>query len=214
MTVTRGFVSRPAVSGHERVVSVGRGDTAGGVCSDADARFDQLYAECYGAIWDYCSRRVTLDAVDDAVADTFLTVWRRLDEVPGGEKALMWTYGVAYRVIGHQWRSTTRRRRLQDRLRIVDSQPMSAADQSIVDADEYRLVLAALARLGDTDAEVLRLVAWEQLSITDVAAVLGIKPDTARQRLHRARRNLAREHHRLQSRPPSTPAAPTGDTRC
>jgi len=190
-------------------MSVGTGDTSGGVCSGDDARFAQLYVQCYGAIWDYCSRRVTLDSVDDAVADTFLTVWRRLDEVPAGDKALMWTYGVAYRVIGNQWRSAARRRRLQDRLRTVGSWPVSAADQSTVDADEFRLVLAALARLRDTDAEVLRLVAWEQLSINDVAAVLRIEPDAARQRLHRARRNLAREYGRLQSGPP-TPAAPTG----
>jgi RNA polymerase sigma-70 factor (ECF subfamily) len=193
-------------------MSVGTGDTAGGVCPSDEARFGQLYAECYGAIWDYCSRRVSLDSVDDAVADTFLTVWRRLDEVPAGDKALMWTYGVAYRVIGHQWRSTARRRRLQDRLHTDGSRPMSAADQSTVDADEFRLVLAALARLGDTDAEVLRLVAWEQLSIAGVAAVLGIEPDAARQRLHRARRNVAREYGRLQSGPP-TPAAPTGGAR-
>ena len=68
-----------------------------------------------------------------------------------------------------------------------------------------------LARLGDTDAEVLRLVAWEQLSIVDVAAVLGIEPDAARQRLHRARRNLAREYDRLQSRPPHPRCS---DRRC
>jgi DNA-directed RNA polymerase specialized sigma24 family protein len=42
---------------------------------------------------------------------------------------------------------------------------------------------------------------------------LGIDPDAARQRLHRARRNLAREFDRLQSRPTSTPAAPTGGDR-
>jgi RNA polymerase sigma-70 factor (ECF subfamily) len=156
---------------------------------------------------------VSADAVDDAVADTFLTVWRRIDEVPAGEDALVWLYGVAFRVIGHQWRSSARRGRLQDRLHSVGFRPVPAADEATVDGDEHRLVLAALARLGDTDAEVLRLVVWEQVSVVDVAAVLKIEPDAARQRLHRARRNLAREYDRLQSRPTSTPAAPTGGAR-
>jgi DNA-directed RNA polymerase specialized sigma24 family protein len=133
--------------------------------------------------------------------------------VPAGEEALVWLYGVAFWVIGHQWRSTARRGRLQDRLRSVGFRPVAAADESTVDGDEHRLVLAALARLGDTDAEVLRLVVWEQLSVVDVAAVLRIEPDAARQRLHRARRNLAREYDRLQSHPTSTPAAPTGGAR-
>ena len=43
-----------------------------------------------------------------------------------------------------------------------------------VDGDGCRLVVAALARLGDADAEVLRLTAWEHLSIADVAAVVGM----------------------------------------
>jgi DNA-directed RNA polymerase specialized sigma24 family protein len=82
----------------------------------------------------------------------------------------------------------------------------------VVDGDE-RLVLAALAALGETDAEVLRLVVWEHLSVTAVATVLGIRLNAARQRLHRARRNLVREHAKLQSRPTSTPAAPKGRAR-
>jgi DNA-directed RNA polymerase specialized sigma24 family protein len=37
---------------------------------------------------EYCSRRVSADAVDDAVADTFLTVWRRIDYVPTDAEVL------------------------------------------------------------------------------------------------------------------------------
>lgn len=184
------------------------GDTTGAGRA-GEARFIELYAQCHGVIRDYCSRRVGLDAVDDAVADTFLALWRRLDEVPDGEEALLWAYRVAYRVIGHQWRSTARRRRLQDRLRSFGSRPIAAADAA-VDGDGCRLVSAALARLGDADAEVLRLVAWEHLSIADVAAVVGIEPDAARQRLHRARQRLAREYARLQSRPALAPVASIG----
>ena len=113
----------------------------------------------------------------------------------------MWTYGVAYRVIGHQLRSTARRGRLHDRLRSVRIAGRSRPPRnSRSTAPNTAVVLAALARLGHTDAEVLRLVEWAQLSIADVAAVLRIEPDAARQRLHRARRNLAREYGRLQSR--------------
>jgi RNA polymerase sigma-70 factor (ECF subfamily) len=194
-------------------MSVGRGTAGAGRCAD-EVRFGQLYERCHRPIRDFCARRVPPDAVDDVVADTFLTVWRRLAEVPAGDAALVWMYGIAYRVIRHQWRSLARRGRLQERLRTVGFRPAAAADDAIVDGVESRRVLGALALLGDTDAEVLRLVAWEQLSVAGVAAVLGIEPDTARQRLHRARRNLARQYDCLQSRPTSTtPAAPTGGAR-
>ena len=193
-------------------MSVGRATAGAGRCAD-DLRFAQLYERYYRPIRDFCARRVPRDTVDDAVADTFLTVWRCLDEVPAGEAALVWMYGVAHRVIGHQRRSLARRGRLHERLRTVEFRPAAAADDAVVDGVESRRILAALARLGDTDADVLRLVTWEELPVASAAAVLGIEPDTARQRLHRARRNLAREYDRLQSRPSATPAAPTGGAR-
>jgi RNA polymerase sigma-70 factor (ECF subfamily) len=123
-------------------------------------------------------------------------------------------YGVGHRVIGHQRRSLARRGRLHERLRTVElGAAAAAADDTMVDDVESRRILAALARLNDTDADVLRLVTWEELPVASAAAVLGIEPDTARQRLHRARRNLAREYDRLQPRHISTPVAPTGGVR-
>lgn len=178
-----------------------------------DAVFAQLYAQCYRQIRNYCRRRVRTDLVDDAVAETFLTAWRRIGEVPAGDEALVWLYGVAYRVIGHQWRSATRRRRLEDRLRSVGHRSASAADDSLANHDEHRLVREAAARLSDTDAEVLRLATWEQLSHAEIAAVLNVDANAVKQRLHRARRHLAREYRQLESRQNSTPIAPTGGVR-
>ena len=193
-------------------MSVGRG-TAGAARRADDLRFAQLYEQNYRPIREFFARRVSRDAVDDAVADTFLTVWRCLNEVPAGEAALVWLYGVAHRLVGHRRRSLARRGRLHERLRTVEFRPAAAADDAMVDGVESRRILAALARLGHTDADVLRLVTWEELPVASAAAVLGIEPDTARQRLHRARRNLAREYDRLQSHPTFTPAAATGGAR-
>ena len=56
--------------------------------SVAEARFTQLYARFYSPICAYCNRRVLSEAGDDVVAEVFLTMWRRLDEVPDGDAAL------------------------------------------------------------------------------------------------------------------------------
>jgi RNA polymerase sigma-70 factor, ECF subfamily len=178
--------------------------------SVAESRFTDLYARFYSPVRAYCNRRVLAEAGDDAVAEVFLTMWRRIDEVPEGDAALVWLYGVAYRVVGHQWRSVTRRSRLRSRLQTAESRPVVGADEGERDDVDSRRVLAALARLNETDAEVLRLDAWEQLSTVSIAAVLKIEPDAARQRLHRARSHLAREYDTLLSSPASGSVAPLG----
>jgi RNA polymerase sigma-70 factor (ECF subfamily) len=177
-----------------------------------DAQFDELYRRFYRPVRDYCRRRLASDLVDDAVAETFLTAWRRLADVPLDEHALVWLYGVAYRAIGHQWRSTARRRRLETRLRSAVGHPANAADESLLEGDRHRLVINAVTRLGERDAEVLFLATWERLPVTDIAAVLGITPNAATQRLHRARERFAAEYRRLEARPFPAGAAVKGGT--
>jgi DNA-directed RNA polymerase specialized sigma24 family protein len=47
-----------------------------------------------------------------------------------------------------------------------------------------------MGELPEADREVLLLVAWEQLTPTEAAAVVGIPAATARTRLHRARTRM------------------------
>jgi RNA polymerase sigma-70 factor, ECF subfamily len=54
----------------------------------------------------YALRRASPDAAQDVVADTFLVVWRRLEDVPAD--ALPWLYGIARRVLANQRRSADR----------------------------------------------------------------------------------------------------------
>jgi RNA polymerase sigma-70 factor (ECF subfamily) len=161
----------------------------GGVsAARAQARFERLYAEHGRALLAYAVRRVT-DAQDaaDVLAETFLVAWRRLDDVPEGEAARLWLYGVARRVLANQQRSERRRDRLAERLRheLAEALPVTP-----VATAEAGAVHAALCGLGPEDQEVLRLCAWEDLAPAEIARVLGISQIAARSRLHRARRRL------------------------
>jgi RNA polymerase sigma factor (sigma-70 family) len=165
-------------------------DATRGELSDrlAEVRFRGLYADHGREILAYALRRVS-DPEDaaDVVAETFLVAWRRADEVPPGEQARLWLYGVARRALANQQRGERRRERLGERLR-ADLAPALAGAPDPPDPD----VLAALERLQPEDREVLRLSAWEELSPSEVARTLGISAVAARSRLHRARRRLRR----------------------
>ena len=51
-------------------------------------------------------------------------------------------------------------------------------------------VLGAINTLSERDRELVMLTAWEGLTPTEAATVLGLKPTAARVRLHRARARL------------------------
>jgi RNA polymerase sigma-70 factor (ECF subfamily) len=60
-----------------------------------------------------------------------------------------------------------------------------------VASEAARRLEAAFGRLPLAGREVLLLVAAEGLAVEDAARVLGVTPETARQRLHSARAALA-----------------------
>lgn len=162
-----------------------------------EARFAAVYHEHYRAVYAYCRRRVTSDSVEDAVAETFLTVWRKLDDMPQSEQALPWLYGIAHRVLLHQWRSGSRRGRLVQRLQSLGVESPPAPEEYVVISNEARRVIKAASRLRAKDQEILRLSLWEELSHVEIATVLDLRVDAVRQRLSRALKNLTKEFARI-----------------
>lgn len=159
-------------------------------------RFAELYQANYPRLVDYGRRRVRADEVDDLVAEVFLIAWRRIDDAPPGNRALPWLYRIAYHRIGNHWRGRDRQRRLVRRLATVrPTTPSPIPGPEGVDGGQRAdRILEAAARLRSTDAEVLRLAHWEELTVAEIAHVLGIAPNSAKQRLRRARRRLKREY--------------------
>ena len=145
------------------------------------------------------------DAVEDAVSDTFMTVWRRLDEIPPGDDILPWLYGVAYRVLAHQWRSAFRRQRLAEKLSSLGVTATSLPEDVVVLRQEARQVVTALGGLNSTDQEILRLTTWEELSPAEIAVALGISVGAVRQRFYQAKKKLADEYNRLETGGPISP---------
>jgi RNA polymerase sigma factor (sigma-70 family) len=156
--------------------------------SERTRRFDALFAAYSPDIVAYCGWRApSASDAQDAVADVFLTAWRRLDQLPEGDAARVWLYAAARRVIANQRRSSRRRVALQERLAL---EAPSRPQERLSPNREETLVHAALRGLGPRDREVLLLAEWEGLSPAQIAAVLGCLTVTARGRLHRARRRF------------------------
>jgi RNA polymerase sigma factor (sigma-70 family) len=175
------------------VVDVTPGDETHGHDRDLPRtqRFEVAYQRLYAPISAYVLRRLAApEEAAEVVAETFLTLWRRLDDAPDGDALRPWTYGVARRVIANHLRGERRREALTDRVvaefgRVAQRLPDPA--EAVAEQAGLR---AALAGLSEQDQELLRLVAWEALSTDEVAIALGVRAGAVRLRLYRARRRL------------------------
>ncbi|MEV8638193.1 sigma-70 family RNA polymerase sigma factor [Streptosporangium sp. NPDC051023] len=154
------------------------------------ARFEAVYRETYGQITAYAVRRC--DSPQDAadvVAETFTVAWRRMDELPPGEEATLWLYGVARNVLANHNRFEGRRKARSAELDVRMADLYTDSPESGVEREAIAL---AFRSLPDNDRELLSLVAWEGLDHQEIATALGMSRNLVRVRLHRARKRFSR----------------------
>jgi RNA polymerase sigma-70 factor (ECF subfamily) len=163
----------------------------------SEQRYRRLFDRYSREVYAYCRRRTDAAAAADAAAETLMVAWRRLDDIPEGDAALGWLYGVARRVLANEFRRTRRSRRLLARLRSGDPPPNPTPEVVVVRREQDRILVAALGRLRPQDREVLRLAWWEELPHGEIATLVGCSPKAVSQRIHRAARRVAKEYERL-----------------
>ncbi len=162
------------------------------------SRFERLYRAHHREVLAYCIRRANRADAEEVASEVFAIAWRRIEDVPPGDRARPWLYGVARKTLANRWRAVRRRRSLVGRLEGLGADTSPPPDVVVLQRLENRLARQALARLSEPDQEVLRLATWEKLSQRDIGAVLGISEQAVSQRVSRARRRLAREFDKLQ----------------
>lgn len=155
--------------------------------------FTATYAAHYPHVVRYGLRRLAdLDAAVELAQEVFVVAWRRRAQVP--DHSLPWLYGVARRLLANEWRA---RRTSPEAVPVADPDQLrtrTAEGAGAVDSadasTELAAVRTALDSLREPDREILRLVGWEELTVSEAATVLGCTRTTAAVRLHRARRRL------------------------
>jgi RNA polymerase sigma-70 factor (ECF subfamily) len=172
-----------------------RSSSARGARSDEQASVTLDLAEVYRRhadfVWRVVRRLGVPDgAVEDVMHEVFLVVHRRLHEFDGRAAMTTWLYNVARGVVSNDRRSRSREAR---RLELVEPKP-PAPDPEVATGRKQAaaFVRAFVASLDDDKRMVFELADLEGMPIPEVAAVCGIKVNTAYSRLRAARQQFQR----------------------
>lgn len=163
-----------------------------GDTTSTELRFRRVFDEHFEAVSRYCHRRLPAADANDAAAEVFTVAWRRIDDMPTWEETLPWLYGVARNQVRTSRRSARRATALRVKLNGQARHPEPGPEVVVVRNAEQAELLAALAKLRPEDQEVLRLRAYEHLSLSEIAVVLGCSHEAAKKRSARATKRLRR----------------------
>jgi RNA polymerase sigma-70 factor (ECF subfamily) len=143
---------------------------------------------------------VPASQLDDALQDVFLIVCRSLTGFRGESSLTTWIFGITFRVAT----AYTRRLRRQ-------GQPLELSAELRDDRapDPHELasrgeavtaLYAALAELDPDKRAVFILAEFEQLSVPEIAVIVGVNANTAASRLRAARKQFELVVRRLRAR--------------
>ena len=151
--------------------------------------FAALYDRYETPVYRLCCGLLRGAAADDAAQEAFVRIWRSLHTYDGSAALSTWIYTVARNACFTMLRGEgTRARRFES----LDDETDIAADATEQTDDRVVGTLQqALELLPEKQRVVLQLFYWQDHSVEEVAAMLGMPEGTVKTLLHRARQRLA-----------------------
>ena len=155
-----------------------------------DADFDRLYrAEAQGLYGFLAYRTGDRALAEDLLGDTFeraLRARRGFDRRRGTERN--WLYAIALNLLrDHARRAATEGRAVE---RVATGSPAAAAGSAEDDVERRDELQRALATLAEEEREAIALRFGAELTVPEMAAVLGLPLSTVEGRVYRALRKL------------------------
>lgn len=146
--------------------------------------FDALVRAHERLLRGFLTRRVGSNAVDDVLQETWIAGWTALPRYHRRSRFKAWIFSIAYHKCADHLRSQARG---------VTEAPLEEADRESVaqrdayaDADLRETVRTLLAQLPDDQREVLEIYYYADLTLTEVAQVLGRNLNTVKTQFYRA----------------------------
>jgi len=140
----------------------------------------------------HCARFDRSEA-EETLQIAYLKVLQGRARFDGRAAFRTWLFGVIRRTAAERRRWQAARALLLDRWRITaapPAPPASAPLLRLIQGEEARALVQALARLPRRQCDVLHLVFYQEMSLADAAGVLGMRLGTARTHYARGKARL------------------------
>jgi RNA polymerase sigma-70 factor (ECF subfamily) len=144
-------------------------------------------------------RRVCLSILDDpheaddAAQETFIAAYRALENFRNQAAPRTWLTAISINVCRGKLRKRKRQEALRSALQVMQSlgrKPSASSEAAVLQDEHYRQLWDAVDNLDEKHRLPILLHYVHELSVPEIADILGASPGTVYSRLHYARRRI------------------------
>jgi len=156
------------------------------------AAFDAVFAAYRKRVYGYLVRMTRRrDVAEDLLQETFIRLAQHGKKLADDTRLGAWLFTVAHRLVISWARAQQVRVQLAGDLPAESISPDRSPHDALADSQAQSALERAFAALPPAYREVALLVGIEGMQPAEVADILGLRADAVRQRLARARAQLA-----------------------
>ena len=155
--------------------------------------FEELYRLLSRRVYAFVRRMIeNSEAADEIMVDTMYEVWRTAGRFRGDSRVTTWILGIARNKVLMAMRSSPKGQHedIDDFADILDSE-IPDAFAALAEKQTQEVIQRCMQRLSEKHRECVHLTHFEDMSMPEVAATLGIPEGTVKSRLSHARAQLA-----------------------
>jgi len=148
--------------------------------------FNEFYENLNRPIRAHLYHMVGQKAVDDLTQEVFVKAWKALPNFRAESSLKTWIYKIATHVAIDYLRAT-KNEKLEDQA----DETRIESQENLESQNQYQnLVKMALGKLDPVHRSTFSLYVFEELSVAEIAKVLGVPEGTVKSRLSTARKTL------------------------
>jgi len=166
-----------------------------------DAIYEHFRPRVFAFVFRMCGRRAL---AEDLSQEVWLRLARHAKCLRPDTRLRPWLFTVARNLLVSQLRGSARDAVTLDAIVLASGIPVGTPEQLVAAQHTYVRLERAIASLSTDLREALLLVAVEQLAPSEAAEVVGVRPETLRQRLSRARAQVGHALEAMERATPST----------
>lgn len=170
---------------------------------DVITAYQELVRRYEGLIFNTCRRVIgSTEDAEEVTQDTLIQIFHKLHQFQGRSSFRTWLYKIVHNYCRNRISKIVRKREGQN-----SYEEHTANDEEDRDANNRRAALSqaveeALAKLKESEREVIVLKFMSGLTLQETADVLGVKLSAAKMRLYRALESFKEAYSRIDNAPP------------
>jgi RNA polymerase sigma-70 factor, ECF subfamily len=163
------------------------------VAAGNQSAYEELYRMLSRRVYAFVRRMIeNAESADEIMVDTMYEVWRTAGRYRGDSRVTTWILGIARNKVLMAMRSKANawHEDIDDFADIIDSE-VPDGFALLAQTQTREMIQRCIERLSEKHRECIHLTHFEDMSMPEIAAVLGIPQGTVKSRLSHARTQLA-----------------------